>query len=296
MAKDKTVDPGNLAKAIAAFDLDDPELPDAIDDAALTEDGYPFDKKLRRKDYEKAVEPLQVELVKLQAYVKAEGLRLVLVFEGRDAAGKGGTIGAFREHMNPRQARAVALDKPTERERGEWYFQRYVPHLPTRGEIVFFDRSWYNRGVVEPVNGFCTEEEATRFLFDAPHFERMLVGSGTLLWKFWLNISQATQLKRFHERRHDPLKRWKLSPLDYEAIGKFDAYTHARDRMLSATHTPHAPWTVVRAHDQKRARIECIRRVLSDMDYPDKDKKTIGECDERLIGRGPDFLTAYERP
>jgi len=284
-----------LARAIANFDLDDPKLPKSIADGAMAEDGYPFAEKIAKRDYKDELERLQVELVKLQAHVRGRGERLVLVFEGRDAAGKGGTIEAFREHMNPRHARVVALSKPSDAERGQWYFQRYIAHLPTAGEIVFYDRSWYNRGVVEPVNDFCTEEETTRFLSEAPSFERALVDDGIRLWKFWLNIGQAAQLQRFHERRHEPLKQWKLSPLDYKAIHLFDAYTRARDRMLAATHTPHAPWTIVRAHDQKRARLETIRRVLSDMDYAGKDAAAIGACDERLIGAGPAFLDAYER-
>lgn len=284
-----------LAEAIARFDLDDPELPEVIEEAVLKEGGYPYDEPIKKKRYAATLEELQVELVKLQAFVREAGKRLALVFEGRDTAGKGGTIFVFRQYMNPRYARVVALPKPTETERSQWYFQRYVAHLPSAGEIVFFDRSWYNRAGVEPVMGFCTEEETARFLAQAPIFERLLVEEGILLWKFWLNIGRAAQLKRFHERRHDPLKRWKLSELDYKAIHLFDDYTRARDRMLAATHTAHAPWTIVRAHDQRRARLNCIRTVLDAIDYPGKNPAVIGRPDAKIVGLGPEFLAQTER-
>ena len=273
-----------------SFDIDDPKLPKWIDEAALTSGGYPYDDKLSKDEYGETLKSLQIELVKLQLWLQASGQRMMALFEGRDAAGKGGTIFSIRAYLNPRSAHVVALQKPTETEAGQWYFQRYVRHFPTSGEIVLFDRSWYNRGVVEPVMGFCTPKQCGKFLEDAPQFEKMIVHEGIHFFKFWLNIGQEMQLKRFHDRRHDPLKVWKLSPMDIAALNKWDDYTHARDRMLARTHSPHAPWTVVRANDKRRARINAIRHILLSIDYEGRDRDAIGDIDRKILGQGPEAL------
>jgi polyphosphate kinase 2 len=277
------VDSPPLVTKHGSFDLDDPVLPDWVERDALKSGGYPYDDTMKDKLYEEELEALQVELVKLQADSIATGRRAVIVLEGRDAAGKGGAIFAIRQYLNPRNARVVALPKPTEVEKGQWYFQRYVGHLPTAGEIVLLDRSWYNRGGVEPVMGFCTEAECRVFLRQAPAFEEMLVEAGIVLFKFWLDIGRAMQLKQFHQRRHAPLKIWKLSPMDYAAMTKWDAYTAARDRMLAATDTKAAPWTFVRANDKKRSRLAVIRHVLAALDYAGKDKKAVGKADPLIL-------------
>jgi polyphosphate kinase 2 len=271
------------------FDLDDPHLPREIEEHALTSGGYPYSETLKERTYDEELRLLQIELVKLQAWVVATGARILMLFEGRDAAGKGGAIGTFRQYMNPRSARDVALPKPSDAERGQWYFQRYVAQLPTRGEIVMFDRSWYNRAVVEPVMGFCTEAETETFLKQVGPFEAMLAGDGIVLVKFWLEIGREMQLKRFHDRRHDPLKIWKLSPVDIKALQKWDEYTLARDRMLAASHTDVAPWTVIRGNDKRRARLNAIRHVLGRVDYGGKSPEAIGQVDERIIGSGRAF-------
>ena len=245
---------------------------------------YPYPDKLKRKVYEAEKAKLQVELVKLQRWVKSSGQRVVLLFEGRDAAGKGGTIKRFTEYLNPRGARVVALSAPTETERGQWYFQRYVAELPTRGEIVFFDRSWYNRAVVEPVMGFCTETEHHLFLREAPLVEAMLVENDVYLFKFWFSVSREEQLRRFLSRAGDALKRWKLSPVDVESLGHWDAYTGAKKAMFMATDTKLAPWTVIRSDDKKRARLSCMRYVLSKLPYPNKDEVTVGVPDPSIVG------------
>ena len=273
-----------------AFDIDDPKLPDWIDDAALTSGGYPYDDKMNKQHYEKTLEALQIELVKLQFWFQASGKRLIALFEGRDAAGKGGTIFSIRAYLNPRSARVVALPKPSDAEAGQWYFQRYVAHFPTAGELVLFDRSWYNRGVVEPVMGFCTPEQCSAFLKDVPQFEEMIVDEGIYFFKFWLNIGREMQLKRFHDRRHDPLKIWKLSPIDIAALTKWNDFTQARDRMIEKTHTGIAPWTVVKANDKRRARINTIRHLLLSIDYEGRDLDAIGEIDRNILGEGPRFL------
>ncbi len=271
-------------KAEIGFDIDDPKLPEHIADNALTAGGYPYDKKLKRKAYERQLGELQFELVKLQTHIRKTGTRLVVLFEGRDSAGKGGCISRFMQHLNPRHARSVALPKPTEAERGQWYFQRYVPHLPTAGDITLFDRSWYNRAGVERVMGFANEAQVADFLRDAPEFEALLVQDGIKLFKIYLTIGRETQLERFHERRHDPLKQWKLSDIDLAALTKWDAYTKAQHDMFRFTHTPTAPWTAIRANDQRRARLECIRLVLSAFDYDDKDTDAVGAIDPKLTG------------
>jgi polyphosphate kinase 2 len=277
-------------KTFKRFDLDDPELPDAIDKAALGSGGYPYDERLKRKPYERELGRLQSELLKLQDHVRAKGERIVVLFEGRDAAGKGGTIARFLEHMNTRHARSVALNKPSEIERGQWYLQRYIAHLPTAGDIVLFDRSWYNRAGVERVMGFSSQDEVANFLRDAPDFEELLVRGGIRLFKFYLTLGREMQLVRFHERRHDPLKRWKVSAIDLAAIAKWDDYTRAQAEMFRFTHTASCPWTVVRANDQRRARLESIRAVLSALDYDGKDRKAVGKPDPLIVSSGPAFL------
>jgi polyphosphate kinase len=272
------------------FDIHDPKLPDWIEDKALESDGYPYDKKLKSKEYEKQLEKLQQELVKLQFWQQATGTRVMILFEGRDAAGKGGTIGAMRYYMNPRTARTVALTKPTETERGQWYYQRYIEHFPTAGEFVAFDRSWYNRAGVEPVMGFCTPEQHRHFLQETPGFEQQIVDEGIKFFKFWLNVGQEMQLKRFHDRVHSKLTCWKFSPMDVAGITKWNEYTEARDLMLKKTHTKHAPWQVVKTNDKRRARIEVIGHVLRSLDYTGRDMDVIGEPDPKIIGDGARLL------
>ena len=281
----------NVSGKRRRFDINDPVLPDWVEDVAFSSEGYPYDKKLKRSHYEEQLEALQIELVKVQFWLQASGDRVILVFEGRDAAGKGGSIGATRAYMNPRSARIVALPKPTDKERGQWYYQRYVDHFPTTGEMVLFDRSWYNRAGVEPVMGFCTPQQHERFLEETPDFEHMPVRAGIHLFKFWLNIGREMQLKRFHDRRHNPLKVWKLSPMDIASLDKWDDYTLRRNQMLESTHSDHAPWTVVRANDKRRARINLIRHLLTQLPYDGKDLSAIGEIDDKILGSGPGFLT-----
>ncbi len=247
--------------------------------------GYPYTYRMSRRDYEAQKYHLQVELLKLQAWVKNTGQRLVLVFEGRDAAGKGGTIKRFMEHLNPRGARVVALEKPSEKERGQWYFQRYVEQLPTAGEMVFLDRSWYNRAGVEKVMGFCTEQEYQEFMRQAPEFERHLVYSGIFLIKFWFSVTQEEQRRRFEERRHHPLKQWKLSPMDLASLDRWEDYTKAKETMFFHTDTAYAPWTVVKSDDKKRARLNAMRHLLHTLPYENKDPKAIGKTDNLIVSR-----------
>jgi polyphosphate kinase 2 len=245
---------------------------------------YPYSQKMGRDEYESEKRLLQIEMLQVQHWVEETGKKLLMIFEGRDAAGKGGTIKRLNEHLNPRGARVVALPKPTEEERGQWFFQRYIQRLPTAGEIVFFDRSWYNRAVVEPVMGFCTPEEHRAFLREAPLIERMLVESGIILFKLWFSVSREEQLRRFLARSHDALKQWKLSPVDLESLGKWDEYTKAKQLMFDATDTEYAPWTVVRSDDKKRARLATMRYVLSRLPYSDKNEDVIGTPDPRIVG------------
>ncbi len=247
--------------------------------------GYPYANLLSRKSYEKQKYKLQVELLKLQAWVKSTQQRVVIIFEGRDAAGKGGTIKRFMEHLNPRGARVVALQKPSEAEQGQWYFQRYVQNLPTAGEIVLFDRSWYNRAGVEKVMGFCTEEEYIEFMRQAPEFERMLVKSGIHLIKFWFSVSRDEQKKRFKERQNHPLKHWKLSPIDLVSLDKWEQYTKAKEAMFFHTDTADAPWTVIKSDCKKRARLNAMRYVLHKLSYTDKDFDAVGTLDSLIAGR-----------
>jgi polyphosphate kinase 2 len=272
------------------FDIENPKLPSWIDDKDLKSGGYPYDKKLDDDDYEEELEQLQVELVKLQIWQQKSGARVMAIFEGRDAAGKGGSINAVKMNMNPRSARIVALTKPTETERGQWYFQRYVSTFPTAGEFVLFDRSWYNRAGVEPVMGFCTPEQYEAFLKVVPRFEKMIVQDGIHFFKFYLNIGREMQLKRFHDRRHDPLKTWKLSPMDIAALNKWDDYTKKRDRMLKETDSEEAPWTVVRNNGKRRGRLELIKHILNTIDYEGKDTDVIGNVDGKIVCRSEKFL------
>lgn len=246
--------------------------------------GYPYDEKLGRKQYEKSKRALQIELLKLQLWVKETGQKLLIIFEGQDAAGKGGAIKRVTEHLNPRGARVVALEKPTDVEKTQWYFQRYVQHLPSGGEIVLMDRSWYNRAGVERVMGYCTPREYYEFMRQAPEFERMLVNSGIHLIKFWFSVTRAEQLARFQARRTDPVRQWKLSPTDVASLDKWDDYVEAKEAMFFYTDTGDAPWTVIKSNDKKRARLEAMRYVLSRFDYPDKDHRAVGTVDPRIVG------------
>ncbi|MCC6372813.1 MAG: polyphosphate kinase 2 [Bacteroidia bacterium] len=246
---------------------------------------YPYKNLMSRKNYESQKYDLQVELLKLQAWVKETGSRVIILFEGRDAAGKGGTIKRVMEHLNPRGARVVALEKPSDEERGQWYFQRYVKHLPTRGEIVLFDRSWYNRAGVEHVMGFCTEEEYGEFMRQAPEFERNLVRSGIILIKFWFSVTQAEQRRRFKERENHPLKQWKLSPIDKASLDKWKEYTVAKEQMFFHTDTSDSPWTVVKSDCKKRARLNAIRYILHKIPYNNKNGTAINKVDPLIIGR-----------
>ncbi len=279
-----------LGGMLREFDIQNPKLPGWIDDKALASGGYPYKDKLDSSVYGKELELLQIELVKLQAWLQAKGRRCMALFEGRDAAGKGGTIFAVRQYMNPRTARNVALVKPTETERGQWYYQRYVNHFPTAGEFVTFDRSWYNRAGVEPVMGFCTPEQHKEFLDQTPEFEHMIVREGVIFFKFWLDVGQEMQLKRFHDRVHSKLTNWKFSPIDIAGIGKWDDYGKMRDLMIKETHSAHAPWTIIRANDKRRARLAAIRRILVTIDYTGRDLAAIGNEDAKIIGTGPKFL------
>jgi polyphosphate kinase 2 len=272
------------------LDIDNPKLPDWIEDHALRSGDYPYEHKLDHAFYLEELRKLQIELVKVQFWLQDSGQRLMALFEGRDAAGKDGTISVIREYLNPRFARAVALAKPSATEEGQWYFQRYIAQFPAAGEIVLFNRSWYNRAGVEPVMGFCTPAQHKAFLKATPRLEKMIVAEGILLFKFWLNIGQQMQIKRFHERRHDPRKIWKLSAMDIAALNKWDDYTAKRDLMLAKTHNKKAPWTVVQANDKARTHLNVIRHLLHALDYTGKDKAAIGEVDEAVLGAGPNFL------
>jgi len=246
---------------------------------------YPYARRLGRKPYEEEKAKLQAELLKVQIWAQDTGQKFVILFEGRDAAGKGGTIKRFNEHLNPRFSRVVALNKPTDEERGQWYFQRYVNHLPTSGEMVFYDRSWYNRAGVERVMGFCSPVEYLEFMRQAPEFERMLVRSGIRLYKYWFSVTQDEQLRRFKSREMDPLKRWKLSPIDKASLGMWDDYTEAKEAMFFYTDTADAPWAIVKSNDKKRARLNAMRHFLSTLEYPDKDPAIALPPDPLIVGR-----------
>jgi len=257
--------------------------PKAIQELFISGD-YPYQTKIKRREYEQKKKALQVELLKVQRWVRETGQKVVVLFEGRDAAGKGGTIKRFMEHLNPRGARVVALEKPTDQERGEWYFQRYIRHLPTEGEIVLFDRSWYNRAGVERVMEFCSPEEYLEFMRQTPDLERMLVRSGIRLFKYWFSVTQSEQRVRFERRSTDPLKQWKLSPIDRASLDKWDEYTEAKEAMFFYTDTADAPWTVIKSTDKKRARLACMQHFLHTLDYPGKDSRLVRRPDPLLVG------------
>ena len=282
----------------AISDFFDNHAPDHIREAIrgagkddLINPDYPYATEMGGKDYDREMEGLQIELVKLQAWARRSGARIAIVFEGRDAAGKGGTISRFTENLNPRGARVVALSKPSDTEATQWYFQRYIQHLPAGGEIVLFDRSWYNRGVVEHVFGFCTGTQREQFFHQVPEFEDMLVDEGIHLFKIWLNVGRAEQLRRFLARERDPLKQWKLSKIDVDGLHKWDAYSDAIRETLHRSHTEAAPWTIVKSDDKKRARLAVIRDVLTALDYSGKDAEAIGAGDSAICG-GPDLWDA----
>jgi polyphosphate kinase 2 len=277
-------------------DIDDPVLITA--DGRLVDtwrEGYPYHSRMPRHEYEATKRLLQIELLKMQTWVKDTNQRVLILFEGRDAAGKGGTIKRFMEHLNPRGARVVALQKPTPREAGQWYFQRYLPHLPGTGEIVLFDRSWYNRAGVETVMGFCTPEQRELFLRQAPELERMLVEDGVHLFKLWFSVSRSEQRTRFVIRRIDPVRQWKLSPIDLQSLDRWDDYTSAKEEMFRSTDLPFAPWTVVKSNDKKRARVETMRHVLARLDYPDKDESVVAAPDPLIIGSAAEVYEQGER-
>ncbi|GAA3231364.1 polyphosphate kinase 2 [Pseudonocardia petroleophila] len=259
-------------------------------------EGYPYDERLSREEYEQHKRLLQIELLKLQNWVKETGQRLVILFEGRDAAGKGGTIKRFMEHLNPRGARVVALEKPTERESSQWYFQRYIAHLPAAGEIVLFDRSWYNRAGVERVMGFAEARDYMEFMREAPELERMFVRSGIHLVKLWFSVSQNEQRTRFTIRQVDPVRQWKLSPMDLASLDKWESYTEAKEAMFFYTDTADAPWTVIKSNDKKRARLEAMRHVLRLFDYPGKDLDVAVEPDRLIVGPAAEVFEFGERP
>ncbi len=269
------------------------QIDDAKKDSVLDPE-FPYDHRWDKDEYEEAFHAVQIELVKLQAWIKKSGERIVVVFEGRDAAGKGGTIKRFVEHMNPRGARIVALNKPSDRERTQWYFQRYVAHLPTAGEVVFFDRSWYNRAMVEPVMGFCTDEENKRFLKDVPYFERMLVQDGILLFKYYFSVSQKIQAKRFKSRVGDLLKQYKISAVDQQAQELWNQYTVKKFQMLSESNRTIAPWTIIRSDNKKRARLNCMKHFLGSVDYKDKAPMEQLQVDPEVVVSGIDELRRME--
>jgi polyphosphate kinase len=268
--------------------------PDGVAVQTWRED-YPYDKRLRRRQYETVKRSLQIELLKLQRSVRSRRRRLVILFEGRDAAGKGGTIKRFTENLNPRGAHVVALDTPTEREQTEWYLQRYIAHLPAAGEIVMFDRSWYNRAGVERVMGFCSSDEVMEFLREAPEFERMLARDGITLIKFWFSVSRTEQLRRFVRRQVDPVRQWKLSPTDLASLDKWDEYTKAKESTFFYTDVADSPWTVVKSNDKKRARLEAMRYVLSRVPYEGRDERVVGRPDPLIVGPAPLLRESDER-
>ena len=245
---------------------------------------YPYTDRIARRAYEAEKQKLQIELLKVQNWVKLTGQKIVVIFEGRDAAGKGGTIKRFMEHLNPRAAKVVALEKPTEHELGQWYFQRYVVHLPTRGEVLFLDRSWYNRAGVERVMGYCNQIEYLEFMRECPEFERMLVNSGIRLFKYYFSVTKKEQRQRFESRNHDPLKQWKLSPVDKAAVGLWNEYTRAKESMFFHTDTAACPWTIIKSDDKKRARLNCMQHFLHHLDYPEKNERAVTGYDPLIVG------------
>jgi polyphosphate kinase 2 len=271
-----------------------PRLAPAVATRGFDSGRYPYRRRIARRVYEADKARLQAELLKVQLWAQQTGQKFVIIFEGRDAAGKGGTIKRYTEHLNPRFARVVALNKPTERERSQWYFQRYAEHLPSAGEMVFYDRSWYNRAGVERVMGFCTPNEYLEFMRQAPLFEQMLVRSDIRLYKYWFSVTRKEQARRFQARAEDPLKRWKLSPIDKASLGKWDDYTDAKEAMFFYTDTADAPWTIVKSNDKKRARLACMRHFLASLDYPDKDETVVQQPDPLLVGKASHLVHQNE--
>lgn len=270
---------------------EDPDLIDPGGNAVDTwRENYPYEERMSRDQYEVEKYLLQIELLKFQYWTQETGAKHVIVFEGRDAAGKGGTIKRFMEHLNPRAARVVALTKPSDREAGQWYFQRYIRHLPTSGEIVLFDRSWYNRAGVERVMGFCSDEEYERFMHQTPLFEEMLFDSGISLTKFWFSVTQSEQRTRFAIRQIDPVRRWKLSPMDLESLSRWEDYTRAKEENFLRTDTDHAPWITIKSNDKKRARINALRHFLNQFDYEGKDPEVVFPADPKIIARARDTV------
>ena len=301
------LDPGRISSALPLLeglklsadneDLDDPLLETA--DGRLIDtwrEGYPYDERMPRAEYDMHKRLLQIELLKMQRWISETGQRVAILCEGRDAAGKGGTIKRFMEHLNPRGARVVALNKPSEVESRQWYFQRYVSQLPSGGEIVFFDRSWYNRAGVERVMGFCTDAQYDSFCRQAPLLERLLTEDGIRLFKLWFSVSQGEQQTRFIIRRIDPVRQWKLSPMDLASLDRWDEYTAAKETMFRSTDTAYAPWTVIKSNDKKRARVEALRHVLSCLDYPEKDREVVGTPDNRIVGPASELYEHGEHP
>lgn len=285
----------NNAKDARNDELDAMPMPDsdgaAKERAEFEESDYPYNKKISKREYEDTKQALQVELLKVQRWVKETEQKVAILFEGRDAAGKGGTIKRFTEHLNPRGARVVALEKPTEVERNQWFFQRYIHHLPSAGDMRFFDRSWYNRAGVERVMGFCTPAEYLEFMRQAPQLEQMFVRSGILLFKYWFSVSQKQQAMRFESRKRDPLKQWKLSPIDEASMSMWDKYTEAKEAMFFYTDTADAPWTIIKSDDKKRARLACMQHFLSNIDYPDKDEKVVVGPDPKIVISGQQMVS-----
>jgi polyphosphate kinase 2 len=306
MAEDTPTEPestsSSLLKRLGDYrvvddDDDDPMLVTQDGNPVDTwREGYPYRERMERADYDREKRLLQIELLKLQNWIKSSGERLIVLFEGRDAAGKGGTIKRFMEHLNPRGARVVALEKPSEREAGEWYFQRYIAHLPAAGEMVFFDRSWYNRAGVERVMGYCSRSEYLEFMRQAPELERMLVRSGTHLVKFWFSVSRREQQTRFVIRQVDPVRQWKLSPTDLASLDRWGDYTDAKEAMFFYTDTADAPWTVIKSNDKKRARLQAMRYLLTRFEYDKKDDEVVGRTDPLLVGRASQLFEDDERP
>ncbi|WP_083763515.1 polyphosphate kinase 2 [Paramagnetospirillum magneticum] len=287
----KPITPAGQARHELAEMRHDPE---AVRHAFETGE-YPYKSHMGRAEYEAKKAALQAELLKVQLWARDTGQKFVLLFEGRDAAGKGGTIKRFMEHLNPRAARVVALEKPSEIERGQWFFQRYIQHLPTSGEMVFFDRSWYNRAGVERVMGFCSPAEYLEFMRQTPEVERMLVRSGIKLYKYWFSVTQEEQLRRFKSRERDPLKQWKLSPIDKASLGKWGEYTDAKEAMFFYTDTADAPWTIVKSDDKKRARLNCMLHFLNSLDYPGKNESLVHSPDPLIVGKGAHVVHKSER-
>lgn len=281
-------------KTLKKFDIENPKVPDHILKNALGSGGFPYNKKIKRKLYENDLIPLQLELLKLQAEVERIGERIIILFEGRDTSGKGGAISTIMQRLNPRHARSVALSKPSDYEKGQWYFQRYVDHLPSRGEITLFDRSWYNRAGVEHVMGFCSPQQYADFLRDVPDFENLLIRGGIRVLKFYLFVGKEMQLLRFHERKHDPLKQWKLTDIDLAAMKKWDEYSDAEIQMLRFSNTQSCPWFIVRANDQRRMRLEIIRKILSNFEYKGKDTEVIHTPDPLIVLDANKFIEERE--